>query len=102
MNIASSTAAGTATLQLEYLSAAQVASQSPSWWHSVLGVVGFEKPPSINRTRVPVTASMTRSLGADDICEVWRVAGPTVNWPAAVRRRTACTIVIATICCSDR
>jgi chorismate lyase / 3-hydroxybenzoate synthase len=76
MNIVSSTAAGTATLQLDYLSAAQVASQSASWWHSVLGVVGFEKPPSINRTRVPVTASMTPSLGADDICEVWRVGGP--------------------------
>jgi chorismate lyase / 3-hydroxybenzoate synthase len=76
MNIASSTAAGTATLQLEYLSAAQVASQSASWWHSVLGVVGFEKLPNVNRTRVPVTASMTRSLGANDICEVWRVAGP--------------------------
>jgi chorismate lyase / 3-hydroxybenzoate synthase len=76
MNIASSTAAATATLQLEYLSSAEVAAQSASWWQSVLGVVGFEKPPSINRTRVPVTASMTPSLGADDICEVWRVAGP--------------------------
>jgi chorismate lyase/3-hydroxybenzoate synthase len=79
MNFASSTAAGTAALQLEYLSAAQVASQSASWWQSVLGVVGFEKPPSINRTRVPVTASMTRSLGAADICEVWRVAGPGIQ-----------------------
>jgi chorismate lyase / 3-hydroxybenzoate synthase len=76
MNIASSTAAGTATLQLEYLSAAQVASQSPSWWQSVLGVVGFNEPPSVNRTRVPVTASMTPSLRERDICEVWRVAGP--------------------------
>jgi enamine deaminase RidA (YjgF/YER057c/UK114 family) len=74
MNIASSTAAG-ATLQLEYLSSAEVASRSASWWRGVLGVVGFEKPPSI-KTRVPVTASMTPSLGAEDICEVWRVAEP--------------------------
>jgi enamine deaminase RidA (YjgF/YER057c/UK114 family) len=79
MNSASSTVAGTATLQLDYLSAAQVASQSASWWQSVLGVVGFDEPPRINRARVPVTASMTRSLGAADVCEVWRVAGPGIQ-----------------------
>ena len=79
MNIATSTAAGTAALTLEYLSAPELAAQSASWWQSVLGVVGFDGTPSINRTRVPVAASMTRSLGAGDICEVWRVADPGVQ-----------------------
>jgi enamine deaminase RidA (YjgF/YER057c/UK114 family) len=74
--MASSTAAGTATLQLEYLSSAEAASRSASWWQGVLGVVGFERPPCINPSRVPVTASMTPSLGAGDMCEVWRVAEP--------------------------
>jgi len=41
--------------------------------------VGFEKPPSIARTRIPVTASMTRSLNANDLCEVWRVLGPDIR-----------------------
>jgi enamine deaminase RidA (YjgF/YER057c/UK114 family) len=75
---ASSTAADPATgtggnLQVEYISPDQVASQPASWWQSVLGVVGFEKPPPIDRVPVPVTASMTRSLSANDLCEVWRV-----------------------------
>jgi chorismate lyase/3-hydroxybenzoate synthase len=76
---ASSTAAGTGSLQLEYLSSQEIASQSASWWQGVLGVVGFEKTPNIGGTRVPVTAGMIRSLGADDLCEVWRVAGPAVR-----------------------
>jgi chorismate lyase / 3-hydroxybenzoate synthase len=80
MNItASSTAAGTGNLQLEYVSFHSVASQPASWWQSVLGVVGFEKPPSIDRIRIPVTASMTRSLNANDLCEVWRVLGPDIH-----------------------
>jgi chorismate lyase/3-hydroxybenzoate synthase len=53
-----------------------VASQPSAWWQGVLGVVGFEKRPRIDRSRIPVTASMTRSLCATDLCEVWRVAGP--------------------------
>ena len=73
---ASSTAAGTGSLQLEYLSSQEIASQSASWWQDVLGVVGFEKTPKIDCARVPVTASMIRPLGANDLCEVWRVAGP--------------------------
>jgi chorismate lyase / 3-hydroxybenzoate synthase len=73
---ASSAAAGTDTLQLEYLSSQSVASQPSAWWQGVLGVVGFEKLPRIDRSRIPVTASMTRSLCASDLCEVWRVAGP--------------------------
>jgi chorismate lyase / 3-hydroxybenzoate synthase len=76
---ASSTAAGTGSLQLEYLSSQEVACQSASWWQGVLGVVGFERTPDIDRARVPVTASMIRSLGANDLCEVWRVAGPAVQ-----------------------
>ncbi len=65
----------TAALQLDYLPSDTLASQPPSWWQNVLGVVGFEKPPPIDEVRVPVTASMTPPLGANDICEVWRVAG---------------------------
>jgi chorismate lyase / 3-hydroxybenzoate synthase len=76
---ASSTAAGTGSLQLEYLSSQEIASRSSSWWQGVLGVVGFEKTPNIDCARVPVTASMVRSLGANDLCEVWRVTGPEVR-----------------------
>jgi chorismate lyase / 3-hydroxybenzoate synthase len=76
---ASSAAAGTGNLQLEYVSSRSIASQPASWWQSVLGVVGFEKPPTIERTRIPVTASMTRSLNANDLCEVWRASGPHIR-----------------------
>jgi chorismate lyase/3-hydroxybenzoate synthase len=71
---ASSTAAGTGSLQLEYLSSREVAGHPATWWQGVLGVVGFEKPPAVDRARIPVTASMTRPLRADDLCEVWRIA----------------------------
>src|SRR5260221_8448434 len=73
------TAAGTGSLQLEYLSSHQMASQPSSWWQGVLGVVGFDKPPNIDRARIPVTASMVRLLRAGDICEVWRVASPGLS-----------------------
>jgi len=76
---ASSTAAGTGNLQLEYVSSQSVASQPASWWQSVLGVVGFEQPPRVDRTRIPVTASMTRSLNANGLCEVWRTIGPDLS-----------------------
>jgi chorismate lyase/3-hydroxybenzoate synthase len=85
---ASSTAARTAALQLEYLSSSQIASQSASWWQSVLGIVGFEKPPAIDRARIPITASMTRSLGANDLCEVWRVAGATMQQATGEARKS--------------
>lgn len=66
----------TAALELDYLSLEEVAAQPAPWWHNVLGVVGFGKPPHIERPRVPVTASMTPSIGASgDLCEVWRVVG---------------------------
>lgn len=76
---ASSTAAGTCSLELEYLSSLEVASQSSLWWQGVLGVVGFEKIPHIACARVPVIANMIRSLSANDLCEVWRVASPDVQ-----------------------
>ncbi len=73
-------AASTAALQLDYLSSEEIASQSPAWWQNVLGVVGFEKLPAIEGSRAPITASMTPALGAhDELCEVWRVAGPGVK-----------------------
>ncbi len=66
----------TASLQLDYVSPDQLAGRPAAWWDGVLGVVGFEKAPQIDRTQVPVTASMTPALGvADNLCEVWRVAG---------------------------
>src|SRR3982074_2309384 len=72
--------ASRAALQLGYLSSDEIASQSPSWWQSVLGVGGFEKLPAIDGARVPVTASMTPSLGVNDnLCEVWRVTGAEVR-----------------------
>ncbi|SRR5579859_7734656 len=71
-----STAAGTGILELEVQSSLQLASQPAFWWQSVLGVVGFEAPPPLAQARIPVTASMTPSLGAHDLCEVWRVTAP--------------------------
>jgi hypothetical protein len=64
------------TLELDYLRVEDLAARPSLWWRNVLGVVGFTKPPYIAAPTVPVTASMTPSLGAtDDLCEVWRVAG---------------------------
>jgi chorismate lyase / 3-hydroxybenzoate synthase len=65
-----------AALRLDYISADQLDSQSSAWWQGVLGVVGFDEPPRIGPARVPVTASMTPSLGStENLCEVWRVSG---------------------------
>ena len=72
-------AAPTTALRLDYLPFDHIAAQPPAWWTNVLGVVGFEKPPAIDGVRVPVTASMTPSLGPNDsLCEVWRIATPEV------------------------
>jgi chorismate lyase/3-hydroxybenzoate synthase len=66
----------TASLQLDYVSSDELAVQPASWWNTVLGVVGFERPPSIDLAHVPIAASRTPPLGAtDNLCEVWRVAG---------------------------
>jgi chorismate lyase / 3-hydroxybenzoate synthase len=83
---ASATAAATATLELEYLSSDQVASRPASWWHTVLGIVGFAKPPAIDGTRVPISASMIPALGGRDLCEVWRLAGPQFQSSGAMAR----------------
>jgi enamine deaminase RidA (YjgF/YER057c/UK114 family) len=81
-------AASTAALQLDYLSSEELASRPAAWWQSVLGVVGFEKLPAIDAAQVPVTASMTPSLGAiGNLCEVWRVAGPGVQLSNGLARR---------------
>src|SRR5579872_3507644 len=73
---APSTAAGTSSLQLEYCSSDEAASQPASWWQGVLGVAGFGSPPSLTGARIPSAATMIPSLGEGDVCEVWRVADP--------------------------
>ncbi|HEY0745543.1 MAG TPA: Rid family hydrolase [Steroidobacteraceae bacterium] len=75
MNITASSKASTGDLRLEYMTSDFAASQPTSWWRGVLGVVGFEKLPMIDRHRIPVAATMTPSLSADNLCEVWRLAG---------------------------
>jgi chorismate lyase/3-hydroxybenzoate synthase len=66
----------TASLHLDYVPSTELATRSAVWWSKVLGVVGFETVPRIEVAQVPVTASMTPSLGAiDNLCEVWRVSG---------------------------
>src|ERR1700688_4925101 len=82
-------AASRVELQLDYLSSDEIASQSPAWWQNVLGVVGFEKPPAIDGGRVPVTASMTPTLGVNgNLCEVWRVAGTEVRLSNGAAKRS--------------
>jgi chorismate lyase / 3-hydroxybenzoate synthase len=69
----------TRILQLDYLSHEQLHAQSSDWWETVLGVVGFDKLPVVGDGQVPITASMTPTLGTSgDVCEVWRVAGPRI------------------------
>jgi len=70
----------TAALKLDYLTSDQLTSKPLSWWHNVLGVVGFEKLPDIHAVRIPVAASMTPTLGSGGpLCEIWRVEGPAVQ-----------------------
>jgi hypothetical protein len=72
-----------ASFQLDYLPSNRLATQSASWWDGVLGIVGFERPPPVDLAQVPVTASMTPSLGGgEDLCEVWRIAGAGTVAPA--------------------
>ena len=107
---ATSGAASTAALQLDYFSSREIGARSPSWWQNVLGVVGFAKLPAIEQSRVPITASMTPSLGARDaLCEVWRVAGSGVklsNGPAAdggrVRYRFCDDLLFGSITIDER
>lgn len=66
----------TASLQLDYVSAKELAARSASWWRTVLGIVGFARVPQLDVAQVPITASMTPPLGsAAELCEVWRVGG---------------------------
>ncbi len=66
--------------------------RSAAWWESVLGVVGFEKPPDGGPTEIPATASMTPTLGADAaLCEVWRMAECARTAPSAALQRTIVT-----------
>ena len=51
------------------------------------GIVGFEKAPAIDAVRIPVAASMTPALGANDICEVWRVAAARVQLSSGETRQ---------------
>jgi hypothetical protein len=92
----------TAALEPSYLSIGELAARPGPWWESVLGVVGFDRPPRIDVREVPLAASMTPSLGSNsvgsnrlisnaegskaeessgEVCEVWRLAGRAV--PAA-------------------
>jgi chorismate lyase/3-hydroxybenzoate synthase len=98
-----------AALKLDYFSSATIAAQPRSWWQNVLGVVGFEKLPAIDGAQVPVTASMTPSLGAnDDICEVWRIENPEIeltNGPAThsrVRYRFCDDLLFGSIVIEER
>jgi enamine deaminase RidA (YjgF/YER057c/UK114 family) len=64
-----------ANLQLDYVPFDDLPVKSAAWWDGVLGIVGFEKPPSILPPRVPVTASMTPALRPSlRLCEVWRMS----------------------------
>ena len=72
--------AAMAPLQLDYLPPEHLISRPASWWQNVLGVVSFGKPLLLNGAQVPITANMIAPLrSADDLCEVWRVAGRPIR-----------------------
>jgi chorismate lyase / 3-hydroxybenzoate synthase len=72
--------AAMAPLQLDYLPPEDLTSRPASWWQNVLGVVSFGKPLLLHGAQVPITANMIAPLrSADDLCEVWRVAGRPVR-----------------------
>ncbi|HEX3847269.1 MAG TPA: hypothetical protein VHV81_07785 [Steroidobacteraceae bacterium] len=84
-----SEAPATAALKLEYFPSDHIASQPASWWHNVLGVVGFEKPPTVDGVPAPVTASMTPPLGPNgNLCEVWRIASPGIGLSGGTTRQS--------------
>jgi enamine deaminase RidA (YjgF/YER057c/UK114 family) len=87
----------TTSLQLDYVPAGDLATRSPGWWSTVLGVVGFDEPPRIDAAPAPVAASMTPALGgANSLVEVWRVVccapedGPSADsrWRGRVHYRS--------------
>jgi enamine deaminase RidA (YjgF/YER057c/UK114 family) len=75
------------SLHIDYVSPDGLGAQSEGWWHTVLGVVGFDAPPRVPTAPAPIAASMTPTLGAvGALCEVWRVGG-CENAPAGDTRR---------------
>jgi chorismate lyase / 3-hydroxybenzoate synthase len=75
----SATRVATAALRLDYLPLDRLDSQPPSWWHSVLGVVGFARPPATPR-HIPTATTMTPMLGAGaELCEIWRLVDPGIR-----------------------
>jgi len=101
-----STAAGS-SLQLEYWSSDELASQPASWWQGVLGVAGFANPPSLDRARIPVAASLIPALSGGDVCEVWRVADPDIHLAsgaaqARVHYRYCDDLLFGTLSLSER
>ena len=75
----SETRAAAAAVRLDYLPLNRLDSQHPSWWRSVLGVVGFAGPVAAP-SEIPTTATMTPLLGAQtELCEVWRLADPGIR-----------------------
>jgi len=78
-----------ATLRVDFLPLQGLSRQSAPWWKGVLGVVGFETAPELDRTRsdIPVTASSTPLLGSDQpLCEVWRADDVQTTKSAAIHR----------------
>ena len=66
------------SLGVEYLSRAELPSQSDLWWDSVLGLAHFGAQP-IARTPKPIPVSeltIAPLVTADGVCEVWRADGP--------------------------
>jgi len=63
----------TQDLRHEYWARAALADRPPDWWHGVLGVVGYDEPPSGCAADVPLATTRTPLLGgAAPVCEVWR------------------------------
>jgi enamine deaminase RidA (YjgF/YER057c/UK114 family) len=63
-------------VRLDYVTSDRLESQPDSWWHGVLGVVGFARPPA-TPIQVPSTSTMTPPLAADaELYEVWRLPEP--------------------------
>jgi enamine deaminase RidA (YjgF/YER057c/UK114 family) len=64
------------SLQLEYVSARELAARPASWWGTVLGLVGYDRLPPVDSARVPTAAAMTPVFESSaDRCEAWRVSG---------------------------
>jgi enamine deaminase RidA (YjgF/YER057c/UK114 family) len=69
---------GPTSLGVEYLSRAELPSQSDLWWDSVLGLAHFgAQPIAISPKPIPVSElTIAPLVTADGVCEVWRADGP--------------------------